>query len=293
MRLSIILEKIVSVLAKLLETGTVYETEWTSKSIPKGTYTDVVSLTLTPGVYVIECHADWSAHYDSVYNMSLFSSGIYAGTVRNNMYSGGGSSYTRMVVLSEETVFTLQLYQVAASSVTGRGSISAVKIIGGGDYLTGYLAALKEGVLHEAGRHLKKNIKRIKDPARQKKFISLQSIHRCKSVWKNSYSNYFIRITERYIFGARKCWNKYKLFEYYCGGNIPSVKLQLCCSRKWTSNNDVWRWLSCVGFSRGFGRWWHGKLNNIWICQLKLHLRWETTRDKAGSITPKGGVCYE
>lgn len=161
------------------------------------------------------------------------------------------------------------------------------KYIGGG-----YCIRKIGGVLYEIAHHLKRNIECAKDPARQKESLLLPKCNGGKSIRKDYNTVQSHTSDNRNIFDSwwRRC--KHKFIEHMYSEYNSRSKLYKSMRSAWSKHDEL-RWRnSCLYARRGNGVKWCRKPNIIRIPKFNLQSLWEVNSNKAGKITPRGGVCY-
>ena len=161
------------------------------------------------------------------------------------------------------------------------------KYIGGG-----YCIRKIGGVLYEIAHHLKGNIECAKDPARQEEPVLLQSCNGSKSIRKNYNNVQYYASDNRDISDSWRREFKHKFSKYKCSRYNSGYKLLKAIGSDRAKHNELWRRNTCLvacGSNRGK---WCGKPYVIWICKFNLQSSWAINCNKAGNITPRGGVCY-
>ena len=106
--------------------GTVVTDGKSSVTLPANTYTNITSVQLGKGVWVITSLLQLGASIASVYIHQLLAGSSELSIVRNNGQNGGGSSNATIVTLSATTIITLRAY--IGTATTAKGSIIAVRI---------------------------------------------------------------------------------------------------------------------------------------------------------------------
>lgn len=161
------------------------------------------------------------------------------------------------------------------------------KYIGGG-----YCIRKIGGAWHEAVNHLKRYIKCIKDTAKQKEPVLLQKCNCGESIWKDYNSVQYYASDNRNISDSWRRNVKHKFIEHMFGEYNGRSKLYKSMRSAW-SKHDGFRWRnSCLYARRGNGVKWCRKPNIIRVPKFNLQSLWEVNSNKAGKITPRGGVCY-
>lgn len=161
------------------------------------------------------------------------------------------------------------------------------KYIGGG-----YCIRKIGGALYEITHHLKGYIKCIKDTAKQKEPVLLQKCNCGESIWKDYNSVQYYASDNRNISDSWRRSVKHKFIEHMYGEYNGRSKLYKSMRSAW-SKHDEFRWRnSCLYARRGNGVKWCRKPNIIRVPKFNLQSLWEVNSNKAGKITPRGGVCY-
>lgn len=102
-----------------------------SVSVPNSTGTlGGTALTLSAGTYLIICYWECTSHSDSVANSYLATTGgtVLSNTARQNLYNGGGSTYTTYLTLTASTSIVPYFWHNAGSTVTLRYLLDYVKL---------------------------------------------------------------------------------------------------------------------------------------------------------------------
>ena len=106
--------------------GTVVTDGNASVTLPASTYTNIASIQLGKGVWIITSLLQIGASIAGVYIHQLLAGSSELSLVRNNGQNGGGSSNATIVTLSATTTITLRAY--IGTATTAKGSITAVRI---------------------------------------------------------------------------------------------------------------------------------------------------------------------
>lgn len=106
--------------------GTVVTDGNASVTLPASTYTNIASVQLGKGVWIITSLLQIGASIAGVYIHQLLAGSSELSLVRNNGQNGGGSSNATIVTLSATTTITLRAY--IGTATTAKGSITAVRI---------------------------------------------------------------------------------------------------------------------------------------------------------------------
>ena len=106
--------------------GTVVTDGNASVTLPASTYTNIASVQLGKGVWIIISLLQIGASIQGVYIHQLLAGSSELSLVRNNGQNGGGSSNATIVTLSATTTITLRAY--IGTATTAKGSITAVRI---------------------------------------------------------------------------------------------------------------------------------------------------------------------
>lgn len=162
------------------------------------------------------------------------------------------------------------------------------KYIGGG-----YCIRKIGGVLYEIAHHLKGNIECAKDPARQEEPVLLQSCNGSKSIRKNYNNVQYYASDNRDISDSWRREFKHKFSKYKCSRYNSGYKLLKAIGSDRAKHNELWRRNTCLVACGSNGVKWCSKPYIIRIFKFNLQFIRTFNCNKAGKITPIGGVCYD
>lgn len=129
--LNYLLNKTKTAESKLANVGTYYVGTTITSSVPSGTATDVMQITLPAGTYVIMSSAQWTSSFTSAYAHQLlgFQNDIQDLIARTTGSGGGGSVITAVAKLTAQRTIRASLSQGSGSTLTAnRLNLTAVRI---------------------------------------------------------------------------------------------------------------------------------------------------------------------
>ena len=105
------------ILESIKDKSTVREGSTVTTSVPTGTVTNVMSVTLLPGTYLLTGHFVYGGGFPQ--NCAYYiSCGSEVVTVRGSGTQGGGASLSHIVTLTSQTTCYLAAYQASGSTRT-------------------------------------------------------------------------------------------------------------------------------------------------------------------------------
>ena len=218
-------------------------------------------------------------------------------------YPAWQATQSFVLTIDGDTLTMTENYDLAHSQSSSHGAVGSmrygiIKIVGIDPIIPdalnkyiggGYSIRKIGGAWHEAVNHLKGYIKCIKDTARQKEPVLLQSCNGSKSIRKNYNNVQSYTSDNRDIFDSWRSEFKHKFNEYKCGRYNSGHKLLKAIGSYRSKHNELWRRNTCLGACRSNRGEWRSKPYVIWICKFNLQSSWAINSNKAGKITPIGG----